>query len=578
MAEADVLIPTMMHFVSPQDGRPEHAPDPAATRHRAMAPPAPLPGRKVQGKHVSSRAPVAAHAEDSGPLSSAFSAASPGSSMSLAEARGPTAVRRKDFLDPDLTVPLGGFPDDSDVVPGTTAFTSSLAKKMGLSGVLPSRALRLWWHVPELVGLVSFAPACELCTSELLVHHRAGRSHAEIFQRRDCCRVCRRQLLRPVAAPSLGARPAQTFAREMDLLAPSSARRPPTPSSREQEARRVPETRRLLVDLALAGISAVGEDRFVAAVPEQHVRPPTGAGRRAGGAAGGAAEAPQGEGSEEDQCALLLLERQQALEDRAAGARLGFRPRSALPGAELGRPPSLGGADERQLPQRELEMLVAPLVPRRPGASPPEELACVPAPLEPARPVRGLTRSTVRRMMAKCRWLRTLSEAEAEELLRYVVVQRAPPNAVLLREGDRGSFLVVVAEGEVEVYRSGRWADWAGEGAVGRPASQTLAASRPPPPSPYPSPYRSPYCTVASCPPPFTPPCVTGVGGACVCRASSREARPGKPHALTNAGRVREAGPGRDRTAARRAPPGHGGGVGAVRAAAVLPRRSSVRA
>jgi hypothetical protein len=410
------------------------------------------------------------------------------------------------------------------------------------------------------------------------VHHRAGRSHAEIFQRRDCCRVCRRQLLRPVAAPSLGARPAQTFAREMDLLAPSSARRPPTPSSREQEARRVPETRRLLVDLALAGISAVGEDRFVAAVPEQHVRPPTGAGRRAGGAAGGAAEAPQGEGSEEDQCALLLLERQQALEDRAAGARLGFRPRSALPGAELGRPPSLGGADERQLPQRELEMLVAPLVPRRPGASPPEELACVPAPLEPARPVRGLTRSTVRRMMAKCRWLRTLSEAEAEELLRYVVVQRAPPNAVLLREGDRGSFLVVVAEGEVEVYRSGRWADWAGEGAVGRPASQTLAASRPPPPSPYPSPYRSPYCTVASCPPPFTPPCVTGVGGACVCRASSREARPGKPHALTNAGRVREAGPGRDRTAARRAPPGHGGGVGAVRAAAVLPRRSSVRA
>ncbi|KAJ1492733.1 cyclic nucleotide-binding-like protein, partial [Baffinella frigidus] len=107
--------------------------------------------------------------------------------------------------------------------------------------------------------------------------------------------------------------------------------------------------------------------------------------------------------------------------------------------------------------------------------------------------------------MAKCRWLRSLSEEEADEMLRYVVVQRVPANSVLLREGDPGDFLFAIAEGEgdpgdflfaiaegevldpppVEVYCAEQWVAWSGEGSVvgemamlyGVPRQATVVAS-----------------------------------------------------------------------------------------------------
>lgn len=56
-------------------------------------------------------------------------------------------------------------------------------------------------------------------------------------------------------------------------------------------------------------------------------------------------------------------------------------------------------------------------------------------------------------MLEKAQMFKDLEWALIEALSGYVQIYRAPPGAVLFREGDKGDFMCVVLEGKLEVHK-----------------------------------------------------------------------------------------------------------------------------
>lgn len=178
------VVPTTLRFVTPLDGRRERTAD-GTIRHTMMPSPmnsitvgkVNLDVRKGRSGGVSSPPPLS-------PLATSFATAFTGPFNAMTSwVHGEIPIT----ADPDLVVPPGGFPEEGEVVHGTAAFSSGMARTVGRNGQTLSRALRLWWRLPEAVteanhfGMVSHLPACELCSSEFLVQTRAGRSHADML-------------------------------------------------------------------------------------------------------------------------------------------------------------------------------------------------------------------------------------------------------------------------------------------------------------------------------------------------------------------------------------------------------------
>lgn len=56
-------------------------------------------------------------------------------------------------------------------------------------------------------------------------------------------------------------------------------------------------------------------------------------------------------------------------------------------------------------------------------------------------------------MLEKAQMFKDLEWAQIEALSGYVQIYRAPPGAVLFREGDQGDFMCIVLEGKLEVHK-----------------------------------------------------------------------------------------------------------------------------
>ena len=180
--DVGTVVPTTLHFASPQDGRRERTAD-GTMRHAMM----PAPMQRITGGkatlHVGQGILAVLSTPD--PMLEPLRTTAYASASDIMPSWGHGDLLTT--VDPELVVPLGGFPDEGEVVRGTAAFSSGVAQTVGRGGQTLNRALRLWWRLPEAVseanpfGLVSHMPACELCTSEFLVQQRAGRSHAEML-------------------------------------------------------------------------------------------------------------------------------------------------------------------------------------------------------------------------------------------------------------------------------------------------------------------------------------------------------------------------------------------------------------
>lgn len=59
-------------------------------------------------------------------------------------------------------------------------------------------------------------------------------------------------------------------------------------------------------------------------------------------------------------------------------------------------------------------------------------------------------------LIPKCALLENFSSAEVRLLAQFMQVYRAEPDAILIREGDEGDFMVMLLEGSVAVRKQGR--------------------------------------------------------------------------------------------------------------------------
>ncbi len=60
-------------------------------------------------------------------------------------------------------------------------------------------------------------------------------------------------------------------------------------------------------------------------------------------------------------------------------------------------------------------------------------------------------------LIPKCSLLENFTTGEVKTLSQFMEVYRAPEGAEVIREGDGGDFMVMIIEGQIDVYKRDRW-------------------------------------------------------------------------------------------------------------------------